>query len=114
MLPLKLESLQYLDGKAPDQTLRYSLEIVAFDKLVQVHAQTLESYHEVLSEEHVVFDSDDVVLVVWVVVVQVLEDPKLNACLILELLLVTDQLDGHRFLSLVVQARDGLAKASLP
>jgi hypothetical protein len=43
-----------------------------------------------LSEDKVVIYADDVVLVMLVVVVQVLKDPQLHSCLVLEFLFVSD------------------------
>ena len=59
----------------------------------------------------VVFDSDDVVGVVWVVVAQVKQDFKLNSGLMLELFLVSYYLDRHNFFGFVVEALQGLSKA---
>jgi hypothetical protein len=36
---LILQSLKNLDGKSSDQVLRNTLEIIVFDKLIQVDAQ---------------------------------------------------------------------------
>lgn len=66
-----------------------------------------------LAEDAVVVDPDDVVLVVFVVEVEVLQNLQLHAGLVLELLLVPDDFNGHHLLSLVVQALDGLSETTL-
>ena len=91
----------------------HALEVVVLNEFVQIHAQALESNQQVLPEHHVVLHSDDVVLVMLVVVVEVLQNPELHSGLILELLLVPDDLDGHRLLGLVVETLDSLAKTTL-
>lgn len=110
---LELQRLENLDSKPPDQALRHALKVVVFDELVQVDAQAFKGYHQVLSEQDIVFHSDDIVLVVLVMEVQVLQDFEFDASLVLKLLLVPDEFDRHCLLRLVIQTLDGLAKASL-
>lgn len=66
-----------------------------------------------LAEEEVVLYSDDIVLVVGVVKVQVLQDPEFDACLILELLFVSYYFDCNFFFCFVVQALYCLSKTTL-
>ena len=66
-----------------------------------------------LSEDKVVIYTDDVVLVMFVVVVQVLEDSQLNSCLILKFLFVSDDFKSYLLVSFVIEAFDGLSKTSL-
>ena len=66
-----------------------------------------------LSEHAVIFDPDHVVLVVLIVEVEVLQDLEFHASLVLELFLVSDDLDGDHLLGFVVHAFDGLPKATL-
>lgn len=61
----------------------------------------------------VVLDANDVVGVVGVVVAEVQQDFQLNSGLVLELLLVSNDLDSDNFLGLVVEALQGLTKAAL-
>ena len=63
---------QQLDCEPPDEPSGHSLEVVALDKLVQVHAQHLEGQDQVLPEHELLLDSNDVLLVFWVVVFQLL------------------------------------------
>jgi hypothetical protein len=66
-----------------------------------------------LSKDAVVFDSDDVVYIIRVVLSQVIEDVKFNSSLVMKSLLVSDDLDGDLFICLVVTAFKGLSKAAL-
>lgn len=102
MLLLKLESLQYLNSKPPNQRLRYALEVVVLDELIQVDAQALKCNHQVFPEQDKALYSNNVVLVILVKEVQVLQDPELNTCLVLELLLVPDYFEGNYLLGFVV------------
>ena len=66
-----------------------------------------------LSEVAVVLDLDDVVGVIWVLILQVLQYVQLDTCLVLIPFLVLDDLDGDNLPSLVVQALQSLTKRSL-
>ena len=67
-----------------------------------------------LSEDHVVFHSDNVVLIVRVMLIQILYNLKFHACLVLELLLISDYFYCNVLLSCVVQALYSLPKAARP
>jgi hypothetical protein len=68
---LIFECLQYLDGESPDQANGDSLEVVVFDELVQVNAQQLKPNDQVLSEYRVVLHSDDIVHIIWIILLQI-------------------------------------------
>ena len=61
--------MQHLDSKPPYEALRDSLEVVILNEFIKIDAQALKRNQEMLSEDAVVFDSDDVILVVFVMVV---------------------------------------------
>ena len=63
-----------------------------------------------LSEVNRVFHSDNVKLVVGVVVLQVLHNVQFNLRLVFEFLFVSDDLDRYNFASLVVLAFKRLSK----
>ena len=69
MIFLIFERLQHLDSKPPYKALRDSLEVVILNEFIKIDAQALKRNQEMLSEYAVVFDSDDVILVVFVMVV---------------------------------------------
>tara|TARA_B110000285_G_scaffold101267_1_gene115263 strand:+ start:283 stop:492 length:210 start_codon:yes stop_codon:yes gene_type:complete len=69
MVFLIFERLQHLDSKPPYKALRDSLEVVILNEFIKIDAQALKRNQEMLSEDAVVFDSDDVILVVFVMVV---------------------------------------------
>jgi hypothetical protein len=69
-----LERLQNLDCKSPDQTQRDPLKVIIFDEFVEIDGEKLKRNNQVLSKHAVVFDSDDVVGVIGVVLLQVQQD----------------------------------------
>lgn len=113
MVFLIFQSLKYLDGKSADQTLRYTLEIVVLDKFIQIYAQAFKSYYQVFSKQHITFDSNDVVGVVFVMMVQIFQDFEFDTCLILELLFIPYYFESHHFFRFVIEAFYCLAEASL-
>jgi hypothetical protein len=66
-----------------------------------------------LSKDAVIFYSDDVVLVVFVMIVKVFQYFQFNACLVLKLLLISDDFDRNVFFGLVIEAFDGLSEGTL-
>ena len=66
-----------------------------------------------LPEHHEVLDSNDIVLVVPVMVVEILEDSQLHTSLILELLLIANDFDSDTLVGLVIKTLDSLTKAAL-
>ena len=66
-----------------------------------------------LAEHTIIFDPNNIILVVLVMVVQIFENLQLNSCLVLEFFLISDDLDSHHLLSLVIEALDSLSKAAL-
>lgn len=67
-----------------------------------------------LAEHAVVFDSYNVVRVIWVVVTQVKQDLEFYSSLMLELLLVSNDLDCDCFSSFVINAFQCLTKGAFP
>lgn len=74
MIFLVLQGLEDLYCKPPDQTLWYSLKVVVLYKFIEVDAQALKSYYQVLSKEQVVFNSDNVVLIIFVMMIKIFQD----------------------------------------
>lgn len=109
----ELERLKDLDGKAADQRQRNSLEVVVLYELVKVNREELERYDQVVSKEAVVLNLYDIVLVLWVLLLQMLQNSKLYSCLMLVSLFVLDDLDSNDLSSLMIHAFKGLAKTSL-
>ena len=112
MIPLELESLQDLNGKSANEPSRHALKVVLLDKFVQVHAQQLERKQQVLAEDSIVMHSHDVILIIFVLLLQIAKQAKFNTCLVLEALLVTNHLDGDHGLLHVVEALKSLTKAT--
>ena len=61
-------------------------------------------------KDHIVFDSNYIVLIVSIMVIQILEDAQFHTSLVLKLLLVSDYLDSNLLFSFVIEAFDRLAK----
>ena len=108
LLTQVLKSLEYLNGEASDQAEGDTCEVVVLDELIEVDGKELEADHEVLPEHHVVLNANDVEGIVWVVLLQVHQDLQLYACLVLETLLISDQLNRDVLLGFVVEAFDSL------
>lgn len=90
MVLLVLQSLEDLYREPPDQTLWYSLKIIVLYKFIEVDAQAFKSYHQVLSKEQVVFNPDDVILIIFVMMIKIFQNLQLYSSLILKFLFVSD------------------------
>lgn len=67
-----------------------------------------------LPKHAVIFDTNDVVGVFWIILLQVQQNFELNTSLMLELLFVSDDLDCNDLASLVIDALQSLSKRSFP
>ena len=72
-----------------------TIEVIDFKKLEEVHAQKLKANAQMLPEDHIVLHMNNVHNIIWIVLLQEVEDLKLNACLISILLLVLDYLQSY-------------------
>lgn len=106
------ECLQDLNGEPSHQAQTIASEVILLDELIQVDGEKFKRYEQMLPEIAGVLDPDDVHLIVGVVVSQVSHDVQLNLRLVLELLLVSNDLDRHQFACLVISAFQGLAERS--
>ena len=88
------------------------MEVVVFDELVEVDREELERDDKVVPENAVILYLNDVILIFLVLFLEVLEDAKLDTCLMLVSLLIFDNLHGNDFSCFVVQALQSLAKAA--
>ena len=66
-----------------------------------------------VSEQAMVFDLNDVVLIFWILFLQVLKDTQLHTRLMLVPFFVFNYLESHNFLSLMVKALKRLSKTAL-
>ena len=80
-----------------------SLKVILLDELVQIDAQQFKDNDKVFSKDEVVQNSDDVILVLFVIQVEQLEYLQLHARLVLELLLITHKFEGNQLVSLMVE-----------
>jgi len=89
-----------------------SLKVILLDELVQIDAQQFKDNDKVFSKDEVVQNSDDVILVLFVIQVEQLEYLQLHARLVLELLLITHKFERNQLVSLMVETLERLAKAA--
>ena len=107
---LVLQRLQNLDGEATDQVLGHALEIVVLDKFVHIDREKLKRDDQMLSKYHIVFDSDHIVLIMWVMLVKIFYNLELHTGLVLELFLISNNFDSYILLGGMVEAFDCLSK----
>lgn len=88
------------------------MEVVLLDEFVKVYAQEFERDEQMLPENVEVQNAYDVVFIVFVTPLEIFEQPELNSSLVLEPLFVSDHLDGHHLLVLVIKALQSLPKAA--
>ena len=84
----KVQRYKYLDGKTLNEVEREALEVVHLYELIQVNAQHLESYHQVLPKNKLVQLSNDILLILWIGFVKVLNQFSLDQALLVESFLV--------------------------
>jgi len=73
MIPLEFKRLQKLDCKPTNETETDTFKVIVPDKLIQVDAKKFEWDDKMSSENFKVVHSYDVILVIWVIVVQMFE-----------------------------------------
>jgi len=97
------EGNENLYGKSLDEIERKSLELVHLDKLIKVDGEHLESHAEMASKDELVGLAYDVLLVLWVVLVEMIDQLGFDQALLVESFLVPEHFEGHKFLvSMVV------------
>ena len=107
------QRLQDLNGKSPDKRQRHPPKIIGLNKLVQVDAKQLKRNQQVFPKHARVLHSNDVHLVVGVILLQMLDYIQFDLRLMLEFVFVSDYLDCDNFLSLMVKAFESLAETTL-
>lgn len=108
-----LQALQDGVCKLPDQRQAETLELIALDELIQVHAQQLKSHADVVPEGEVFQHVNHIHCAVAVLLVQMLQDADFLLRLSVETLLVAHHLQRQVLLKLVVVHFSHLAKAAL-
>lgn len=66
---LIFQSLQNLDRKASNQVLRDTYEVIVLDEVIEIDREKLEGNNKVFSKQHKILDSDNVVLIVLIMLV---------------------------------------------
>ncbi len=107
-----LQALQYGVCKLSDQWQAEALELVALDKLIQVHAKQLEGHADVVAEGEVFKHVHDIHRAVTILLAQVLQDTDLLLRLPVEAFLVAHHFQSQVLLQFVVVYLSHLAKAT--
>lgn len=107
-----LQALQDGVRKLPDQWQAEALELVALDKLVQVHAQQLKGHADVVAEGEVFQHVHNVHRAVAILLAKVLQDADLLLRLPVEALLVAHHFESQVLLQFVIVHLCHLAKAT--
>jgi len=84
-----------------------------FNEVVEVDAHDLEAEYEVFAEDEAAGDSDDVLLVIGVVLFEHLEQLLLYEALLIEAFLALEDLTGDDLFVLVVEALVDLSEGAL-
>lgn len=82
------EGNENLDGESLDEIERKALELVHLDKLIKVDGEHLEGHAEMASEDELVGLAYDVLLVLWVVLVEMIDQLGFDQALLVESFLV--------------------------
>jgi hypothetical protein len=105
---LELQRLQNLDCEPPDQSKRNPLEVVGLYKFIEIHRKQLKTENQVLSKDIVIQNPHNIMLVVFILVVQQLQQFEFDRRLVLEPPFVPDYFDCHHLLRLMVETLDRL------
>lgn len=103
---------EQLDCESSDKNSRKSHKAVRLDHLVQVDTEQLGDNAQMASEIEVLGNLDEVVLILWVPLDQILQDLDLDQSLVMETFLVADDFDGNALTGLVVSTLQDLSKRS--
>lgn len=106
------QALQDGVSKLPDQRQAETLELVALNKLIQVHAQQLKGHADVVAEGEIFEHVHNVHGAVAILLAQVLQDADLLLCLPVETLLITNHFKSKVLLQFVVVNLGHLAEAT--
>lgn len=107
-----LEALQDGVSKLPDQWQAEALELVALNKLIQVHTQQLKSHADVVAEGEILEHVHNIHGAIAILFAQVLQDADLLLCLSVETLLISNHFQSQMLLQFVVINLGHLAEAS--
>lgn len=107
-----VQRYENLDRESFYQIEGESLEVVHLNEFIQVHTQHLEDDHQMLSEIELVDASNNVFLVIKVLVVQVLDQFSFNKALLIQPSLVLKDLESHILSCFVIVALQHHTKAT--
>lgn len=84
------ECLKNLNSESPNQAQRYPDEIVVFDKLIEIYRKEFKTDNKMFPEDYIVFNSNNIESIIWVILLEMHQNFQFNTCLMLESLLVSD------------------------
>ena len=70
----KFKCLQYLNSKSSDKWQADTHEIISFNEFVEIDTEQLEWNNQVRSKITMIFNSNDVILILWVAIPQMQDD----------------------------------------
>lgn len=86
------------------------MEVIQFQEVIEVYAEQLKDENEVAPEDHTSHHSDNVFLVLWVLLLKDFKNALLDESLLEEPLLIEKHLCSYGHLLFMVEAFVNLAK----
>lgn len=114
MIFLIFESLQNLNGESSYQTEWNSLKIIVLYKLIKINTQAFKCNQKMLPKNNIIFNSDYIILIIFIMMIQKFQYSQFNTRLILKFLFISNNLDSINFLCFVIKTLYSLSKTSLP
>ena len=114
MIFLIFESLQNLNGESSYQTEWNSLKIIVLYKLIKINTQAFKCNQKMLPKNNIIFNSDYIILIIFVMMIQKFQYSQFNTRLILKFLFISNNLDSINLLCFMIKTLYSLSKTSLP
>ena len=84
--------------------------MIGFDELIEIHRQEFKWNDQVPSKNIIIENPHNVIFILFVTVIQHLQNLQLHTGLMLKSFFISDDFDSHQLLQLVVVALNSLAK----
>jgi hypothetical protein len=107
------KSLKNLYSKPSNQAQRYSLKIIVLNEFIEIDRKQLKRDNEMLPKHAVIFYSNYVICIIWIVIFKMEQNLQLHSSLMLKLLFVSDNFDGNNFSCFMVNTFKRLTKRPL-
>lgn len=105
-----VESIDDLDSESSDEIEREALEVSSLQEIIEIDAEKFKGDTQMVSKLIHILHSNDVVLVLRIMVSQMRKDLHLDLRLVLKLLAVLDDFESYQFLLLMVKTLYTLSK----